>query len=218
MIPESNLQKWNIAHKIQQPCNLRSHLARIKKFPHDTHIKVSAKAIAGDGMYQPIHQNVGIIDFEGSPVFMAGFLVYDTLLSYYIENYEYRTDFYLYIVKLLKTLSELVLFSFSTYEQEIIEKILGYLEAQGIDTAPYEQVRSIKIVNLQKGKYESMAQAMYSVNSSLRITGDILFRNNSLVNQLFYAHKYREIVDHNHNCLLNEGYIFQKRWVKEYTL
>jgi len=38
----------------------------------------------------------------------------------------------------------------------------------------------------------------------MKITGDALFRNNRLVDQLFYAHKYEEIVVHNQNCLVNE--------------
>ncbi|MBA7679011.1 hypothetical protein ES703_87292 [subsurface metagenome] len=38
----------------------------------------------------------------------------------------------------------------------------------------------------------------------MKITGDALFRNNRLVDQLFYAYKYEEIVVHNQNCLVNE--------------
>jgi len=42
--------------------------------------------------------------------------------------------------------------------------------------------------------------------------------NNRLVDQLFYAHKYDEIVVHNQNCLLNESFILLKRWLKLYTV
>ena len=36
------------------------------------------------------------------------------------------------------------------------------------------------------------------------MTGDALFRNNKLVDKLFAAHKFNEIILHNQNCLINE--------------
>ena len=82
----------------------------------------------------------------------------------------------------------------------------------------YKEVDMIPIINLQLGKFESLLEALYFINPEMKITGDTLFRNNRLVDQLFYAKKYEEIVVHNQNCLINESIIFKRRWLKLYTV
>jgi hypothetical protein len=52
----------------------------------------------------------------------------------------------------------------------------------------------------------------------METTGDPLFRNNKMVNKLFRAQKFDEIVAHNRNCLLNEALLLMKRWYKNYKL
>jgi len=121
-------------------------------------------------------------------------------------------------MKILSIFKNFLFFAFSTHEKEEIKKIYQYLEYQGVDISSCIEVGKIPIINLQLGKFESMLEALYSIHPDIRISGDTLFRNNRLVNQLFYAHKYEEIVVHNQNCLVNESIIFRKRWLKLYMV
>lgn len=185
----------------------------MEKIPRSNHVKLIKKTIL-----EPFTQHAAIIDFEGNPVFLVGIMIYDTLLSYYIEDYDHKIDLYLVLLNTLKVASGFVFFSFSTHEREEIQKIYRYLELQGIDLSEYRCIKQIPLINLQNGRYESLLEALYSINPTMKITGDALFRDTRLVNQLFYARKYQEIVPHNQNCLENEGIIFQKRWLKLYTI
>lgn len=121
-------------------------------------------------------------------------------------------------MKILNNFEGLVFFSFSDHEKEEIGKICQYLECQDIDLTEYIQADQIPIINLQLSKFESLLEALYSIHPEMKITGDALFRNTRLVNQLFYAQKYGEIVTHNQNCLVNENIIFKKRWLRLYTV
>jgi len=87
-----------------------------------------------------------------------------------------------------------------------------------IDLSTYRKIDQIPIINLQLGKFESLIEILYSISPEIKISGDALFRNHRLVDQLFYAHKYEEIVVHNQNCLVNEAIILLKRWLKLYTV
>ena len=88
---------------------------------------------------------------------------------------------------------------------------------QGYDVSEFSFIKKFPIINLQKteSKYESLQEAIYSINpNSATMTGDSLFRNNRLVDDLFAAQKFEEVIAHNRNCLLNESILFQKRWYK----
>ena len=159
-----------------------------------------------------------LLDFEGSPVFLIGIMVHNTLFTFYIKDYEHRTTLYLMILKILSGVKNSIYFAFSDHEKEEIKKIYQYLGCQGIDLMKFIPPENIPIINLQLSTFESLIEALHSVQPDMKITGDVLFRNSKMVNQLFYAKKFNEIILHNRNCLLNESIILKKRWLKLYTV
>ncbi|MBA7546482.1 hypothetical protein ES705_38874 [subsurface metagenome] len=185
----------------------------MENIPRGDHINLAKKTVP-----MPISYHATILDFEGNPIFMVGLMIYNTLFSFYIEDYDYRIELYLLLMRILSNFENLVFFTFSDHEKIEIRKIYQYLECQGIDLSVYIKVDQIPIINLQLGKFESLLEALYSINPDMKISGDALFRNIRLVDQLFYANKYGEIVVHNQNCLVNESIIFKKRWLKLYTV
>ncbi|MHA2128046.1 MAG: hypothetical protein ACXACO_08110 [Promethearchaeota archaeon] len=209
----NDLKKWNLAYKMKNTLDHGSLLKRLTNLKIPKQIKLVTKSIP-----IPITQQAAILDFEGNPVFLIGFLFYDTLFSYYIEDYNDRNELYQLLFEILKVGGEYTFFAFSSHEETEIQKISRFLELQEINLSRYGHIEQIPIVNLQLGKFESLAEALFSIFPTMKITGDILFRDNKLVDQLFYAQKFSEIVAHNHNCLKNEAFIFSKRWIKLYTI
>lgn len=125
------------------------------------------------------------------------------------------------ILRALKIARKLTFFAFSDHERIELLKMYRYLPKQGYDISEFSFIEKFPIINLQKieSRYESLTEAIYSINpKSVVMTGDPLFRNNRLVDDLFAAHKFDEIISHNRNCLLNESMLFQKRWYKNYKL
>jgi hypothetical protein len=100
-------------------------------------------------------------------------------------------------------------------------RIYQLLKFNGYDVSKYEFITQFPIINLQRTdyKYESLTEAIYSLNlDSAETTGDALFRNNRMVDKLFRAQKFDEIIAHNRNCLLNEALLLMKRWYKNYKI
>ena len=160
-----------------------------------------------------------IIDFEGSPVFMCGLMVYNNVLTFYICDYSYRDELYIVIFEALKRAQELTFFAFSDHERLEILNMYQYLRVQGYNLKSYTFIQTLPIINLQRTKFESLTEALYSFNLDLPVlTGDVLFRNSKLVDKLFHAKKFQEIISHNRNCLINENIIFQRRWYKNYKI
>jgi len=96
-----------------------------------------------------------------------------------------------------------------------------YLQVQGEDISKFSFITTFPIINIQKSesKYESLTEAFYSIHPhSAKMTGDALFRNNKLIDKLFAAQKFNEIILHNQNCLVNEYLIFLVRWYKNYRI
>jgi hypothetical protein len=213
MMSVNDLKKWNLAHKMKKMINHESVLKKLTNIKIPIQIRLESKTNS-----IPITQQAAILDFEGNPVFLIGFLFYDTLFSYYIEDYNDRSELYQLLFEILKIGEDYTFFAFSSHEETEIQKISRFLELQEINLSRYGHIEQIPIVNLQLGKFESLAEALLSIFPTMKITGDILFRDIKLVDQLFYAQKFSEIVAHNHNCLKNEALIFSKRWIKLYTI
>jgi len=209
----NELKKWNYAYTITRDFDYERIITDLKSIERGDHVKLMIKTLS-----TPIIHQAAILDFEGNPVFMVGLRIYDTLFSFYIEEYEHKTELYMLLMKILSSFEGLVFFTFSDHERVEIKKIYQYLACQDIDLSEYIHIEEIPLINLQLGPFESLLEALYSINTEMKITGDALFRNNRLVDQLFYAHKYEEIVVHNHNCLVNESIIFAKRWLRLYTV
>lgn len=209
----NELKKWNYAYVINREFDRDMLIKELENIPRGDHINLVEKAVP-----TPISCHAAILDFEGNPVFMVGLMIYNTLFSFYIEDYDYKVELYLLLMRILSDFENLVYFSFSDHEKIEIRKIYQYLECQGIDLSIYIEVDQIPIINLQLGKFESLLEALYSINPEMKISGDALFRDIRLVDQLFYAHRYGEIVVHNQNCLVNESIILLRRWLKLYTV
>lgn len=221
----NNLQKWNIARKISDnrkyECKYDSLIIPFTTIERPSTVKFVSKTIdfhANDA-YTPLPHQVVIIDFESSPVTLIGLMIYDTILTYYIEDYQHLNEFYHFILKLFSIASEhdLIFFCFSSFEQQEILKIYDTLNEQQYDLSDYDFINSFPIINLQKEKYESVAEAVFSSNREVQVIGDPLFRNIRVIDKLFTTKRFQEIVIHNHNCLLNESIIFQ-RWMKYYDI
>ena len=221
------LKELNIAFGISHKpdCDLDDIIEDVETIPRKPAIKQVKRIIYGDpnGTYNPISNKykIAILDFEGKHPFLMGLMIRDTLLLHYIENDDQEEDFYLFVLEAMKRLQDLVIFAFSTHEQEQLAWMYQLLNLRGHDVTEYDFIKDKCIVNLQKNVFESLAHAIYSMNpkgKAPRTTGDALFRNISLISKLFKAGKFEEIIAHNQNCLLNESIIFLNRWLKTHEI
>ena len=208
------MKKWNHAQMISgNTSNRTDYISRIESIPLKKSIHTN-KTVADT----PLPCHAAILDFEGNPVFMIGLMISNVCVTYYIEDYKYRTELYLLLLTIISTSKDILYFTFSDHERQELTKIYQYVACQGIDLQLYTTIDAIPLINLQLTKFESLLEALYSIQPEMKITGDALFRNTRMVDQLFYAKKYDEIIRHNQNCLRNESMILQKRWLKLYTV
>jgi len=219
------MQKYNTAYQIEGHYDLSALIHRLEGLVKNTPIKFVKKRFSSEtnNFFNTLPHNfkIAIIDFEGNPIFLCGLLIRDILLTFYIENYSHKNKLYKLILKILKIAGELTFFAFSDHERIELLKIYHYLKIQGEDVSDFSFIEKFPIINLQKdgSPYESLTEAIYSIHPhSLRSTGDALFRNSRIVDKLFRAHKFNEIILHNINCLLNEANLFLKRWYKNYKI
>lgn len=217
------LKELLIAYSIfnRPDCDLDDIIEDVETIPRKPSIKQVKRIIYGEpnSTYNPIPNKfkIAILDFEGKHPFLMGLMIRDILLLHYIENDDHEEDFYLFVLDVMKRLQDLVIFAFSTHEQEQLAWMHQLLDLRRYDVTEYDFIKDKCIVNLQKNIFESLAQAIYSMNpkgKAQRTTGDSLFRNISLINKLLKAGKFEEIIAHNQNCLLNESIIFLNRWLK----
>jgi len=215
----NDLQKWNIANEICSHYNFEALITQLKNMHRPSDVKLISKTIdfQTNDTYKPVPYQVVIIDFEGSPVILMGLMIYDTILTYYIEDYQYLNEFYIVILEIFSIARQLTLFCFSMYEQQEILRIHTRLSEQGYELSRYRFIESLPIFNLQKEKFESITEAVFSTNSKVKFTGDPLFRNIKLIGKLFFTKRFEEIISHNYTCLLNESLILQ-RWLKYYNI
>ena len=160
---------------------------------------------------------IAIIDFEGSPTILIGLMIYKTILTYYIDDHEHLYELYKTLLEILFITQKISMFCFSEYEQQEILRIYTALSEQGFDLSKYSFISSLSLVNLQKHRFESVTEAVFSTNSKIDSTGDPLFRNIKVIDNLFTTKRFQEIIAHNYTCLLNESIILQ-RWIKYYNI
>jgi len=215
----NDLQKWNIAKKICGNYNFEALITQLKNIhrPSDVKLISITHDFQTKDTYKPVPYQVVIVDFEGSPVILMGLMINDTILTYYIENYQYLNDFYMVILEVFSIARDLTFFCFSAYEQQEILRISTALSEQGYNLSRYNFIRLFPIINLQKEKFESITEAVFSTNSNIKFTGDPLFRNIKLISKLFFTKRFEEIISHNRTCLLNESLILL-RWLKYYKI
>lgn len=219
------MQKYNTAYQIEGSYDFSALIHRLEGLVKNTPIKFAKKRFSSEtnNFFNTLPHNfkIAIIDFEGNPIFLCGLLIQDILLAFYIEDYSHKNELYKLILKILKIAGELTFFAFSNHERIELLKIYHYLKIQGEDVSEFSFIERFPIINLQKdgSPYESLTEAIYSLHPlSLRSTGDALFRNSRMVDKLFRAHKFNEIILHNRNCLQNEAVLFLKRWYKNYKI
>ncbi|MFW9896209.1 MAG: hypothetical protein ACFFD7_10430 [Candidatus Thorarchaeota archaeon] len=121
------------------------------------------------------------------------------------------------IVEILLIARKLTIFCFSVYEQQGILRIHTTLIEQRYNLSRYEFIKSLPLINLQKDKFESVTEAVFSTNSKVTFTGDPLLRNIKVIDKFFMTKRFDEIINHNRTCLLNKILILQ-RWVKYYHI
>lgn len=215
----NDLQKWNIAQKICGNHNVEDLITQIKNINRPSAVKFTSKIIKlqTNNPYKPLPYQVIIIDFEGSPIILVGLMINDIILTYYIEDYQHLNEFHVLILELLSIARDVPFFCFSAYEQQEILKIYTSLSEQGFDLSKYDFIKSFPIINLQKDKFESITEAVFSTDSEVRFTGDPLFRNIKVIDKLFITKRFEELIIHNRTCLLSESIILQ-RWVKYYNI
>lgn len=219
------MQKYNTAYQIEGSYDFSALIHRLEDLIRDTPLKFAKKRYSSktNNFFTtlPSHFKIAIIDFEGNPIFLCGLLIRDILLTFYIEDYSHKNELYKLILKILKIAGELTFFAFSDHERIELIKTYQYLKIQGEDVSEFSFIEKFPIINLQKdgSPYESLTETIYSLHPhSLRSTGDALFRNSRMVDKLFRAHKFNEIILHNRNCLQNEAILFLKRWYKNYKI
>lgn len=215
----NELQKWNIATEIVSEYDFESLISLLTTITLPPEVKLITKKIdlQGSNPYSSIPYKVMLIDFEGSPAILIGLMIHDTILTYYIEEYLHLNEFYLTVLEIFLIAADLTFFCFSMYEQQEILRMYTILSEQGYNLSKYRFITSLPIVNLQKDKFESITEAVFSTDSDVKSTMDPLFRNIKVIDKLFMTKRVEEIITHNRTCLLNESIILQ-RWVKYYNI
>ena len=91
----NELQKWLIADTLHQTYNFKSILSRLENISRHMCVKLEKKTFPfqPEHRYNPIPYQIAILDFEGSPVILAGIMIFDTLFAYYIEDYHFINEF-----------------------------------------------------------------------------------------------------------------------------
>ena len=112
-------------------------------------------------------------------------MIYDTILTFYIETLFFRDELYLLILKIMNLTKNFHFFAFSDDERYELLKIYQYLRVQGHDMSIYRFIETVPLINLQNTKFESLTEAIYSINlneNSSISTRDALFRNSKQSN------------------------------------
>lgn len=156
------------------------------------------------------------------PPFLLGIMVQDALFFFYIISHEYEDIFFIEVLKIYKILKDLHIFSFSNYEQDVLNKILQKSIKNGKNDSKDNTVSNIKIYNIQERNYESMFEAL--VHLGFQTSEDILSRKGELIEYLFDLYEENNLLDdiyiniiieHNKICLLNSALIFVYRYLKK---
>ena len=215
----NDLQKWNIAKEICTNYDANELIAKLSNIPRPEQVKFNSKKIdfQANDIYTSIPYRLVLIDLEGSPVILIGLMIHDSILTYYIEDYQYLNEFYIVILEIMFIARDVTFFCFSSYEQQELLRIYTFLSEQGFNLSKYEFIKNLSLINLQKDKFDSITEAVFSTNPNVSFTGDPLFRNIKIIDKLFMTKHLDEIITHNRTCLLNESIILQ-RWVKHYNI
>ena len=215
----NDLQKWNIALDIHDNFDFGPLLLQLESINFSPVVTLIKKRInfSVSDIYTPLNFKLAIIDFEGSPTILIGLMINNTILTYYIDDHEHLYELNKTLLEILFITQKISIFCFSEYEQQEILRIYTTLNEQGLDLSKYSFISSLSLVNLQKHRFESVTEAMFSTNSKIDSTGDPLFRNIKVIDKLFTINRLQEIIAHNYICLLNESIIL-RRWIKYYNI
>jgi len=169
--------------------------------------QVNARKFKIDGVFP--YYKYAIIDLEGDPPKLFGFIISNKVYQLMITDEKYVEQLYQVIWKILYVLLDFYLFTFSNHETRFFRKILPFkLKVDKDDN--FFQV--LKIVNIQKRDFEGLVPALYSLDE--KSYHDPLLRNSKKVELHFKQGNYYLILEHNKSCLLSTLKIVQKRYLK----
>ena len=144
----TELQKWNIAGEINKVYDFKPIISRLENMNVPPNVKVIRHTLNfhPEKAYKNISYQAIIIDFEGNPVILVGLMINNTILTYYIEDYQYLNEFYMVILEIFSVANDLTFFCFSTYEQQELLRIYTTLNEQGYDLSKYNFITSFPMV------------------------------------------------------------------------
>ena len=159
-----------------------------------------------------------IIDLEGDPYYMAGFLIGANLFQLYIKDIINRKILIIQTFEILKILknAKMIPFCFSNFEQDQLNACLNFLKFQSYNTDSYDFIKDFYIVNLQGSSHESLIEGLFKIG--IPNSDDILFRDHKLLYKLHRIGEYELILRHNQNCLQKENLLLIKRWIKKFKV
>jgi len=167
----------------------------------------------------PDEYNCLIIDLEGDdPVKLLGLLVSDTIYSYLLPEKYSVSDFYRLIFRILEIFQDSLLFGFTFWDYDMLFTIKDSIFSNSLNNRGETKdiLERIKYFNLQERDRESVAEALYSLGSTL--PRDPLYRRNYHINQLWEDGFYDIIRQHNCSCLRAELAILKGRYLPKYVM
>lgn len=161
--------------------------------------------------------NAVIIDLEGQdPLKVFGLLLRNRILTYSLKD-EGLKSFYSVIIKILKFLKNVLIFTFSFWDIDILLSIRDHcIRIFGHSKSQSNFMEEFKYFNLQDYDKESISAALYSLGED--IPKDPLYRKSYQINRLYEDGFYKTVQDHNLSCFKCESIIFLKRFVKNHII
>lgn len=158
-----------------------------------------------------------ILDFELDT--FAGFLFNENVFQAFAKDRTLQTNlsFFNLVLSILNRLlgDGFFVFSFSLYEHNILHKGLKLFD-NSLARFPFLAQLGKRLINLQDNAYESMSEALMKIGISS--CADPLFRNKSIIEELYHRRSFKLILSHNRSCLLNEYLLLTKRFLVKNAL
>jgi len=150
-----------------------------------------------------------IVDLEGDPPKFFGLVISNLVYQLFITDVKYLGQLYEVIWKILNTLIDFYLFTFSNTETRFFKRMLPF-KLKGVDDQGIFQ--TLNLVNVQRRDFEGLIPALYSLDE--QSYHDPLLRDSKKIELHFKKGDYYLILEHNKSCLLSTLKIVQKRYLK----
>ena len=157
-----------------------------------------------------------VLDLEGKPLKVIGFLFFDRIIQVYIKEEQYSPQLDEIFLLILRIFRKMPIFVFSNYEIFYIHNELLNRLKQTHQKREWEFFEALPIINVQERGYESTEAALYSMNQEP--IPDPLLRKGTTVDFRFQLNQFELILDHNKSCLQNTWIILEQRYLKKNLL